>query len=115
MELYSITICGLKFYFEAQVSDEQCNCTSFLFTFIDGLWRKMIYVYLLKDIKELFYDTYTACYEGNTDGLVALIYNLYGINLNKDTLELTLKRLPTSEDKITVIKSEERFIINFHQ
>jgi hypothetical protein len=75
----------------------------------------MIYVYLLKDIKKLFYDTYTACYEGNTDGLVALIYNLYGINLNKDTLELTLKRLPTSEDKITVIKSEERFIINFHQ
>lgn len=75
----------------------------------------MIYVYLLKDIKELFYDTYTACYEGNTDGLVALIYNLYGINLNKDTLELTLKRLPTSEDKITVIKSEERFIIKFHQ
>lgn len=76
-----------------------------MFTFIDGLWRKMIYVYLLKDIKELFYDTYTACYEGNTDGLVALIYNLYGINLNKDTLELTLKRLPTSEDKITVIKA----------
>ena len=25
MELYSITICGLKFYFEAQVSDEQCK------------------------------------------------------------------------------------------
>ena len=31
----------------------------FLFTFIDGLWRKMIYVYLLKDIKELFFMTLT--------------------------------------------------------
>lgn len=77
---------------------------------------KTSYMYIyLKILKNFFYDTHTACYEGNTDGLVALIYNLYGINLNKDTLELTLKRLPTSEDKITVIKSEERFIINFHQ
>ncbi len=73
-----------------------------------------MYIYL-KILKDFFYDTHTACYEGNADGLVTLIYNLYGINLNKNTLEMTLKRLPTSEDKITVIKNDEHFIINFYQ
>ena len=34
MELYSITICGLEFYFEAQISDEQCK-------HIDKICKKM--------------------------------------------------------------------------
>lgn len=48
MELYSITICELKFYFEAQISDGQCKhidkmCKRMQKRAADGMHRRYLF------------------------------------------------------------------------